>query len=73
MTINIIYFLDKVSTAVLGSIIALVVTTFLCVLSLCCLVKKCKNRARNGEIYEVVGEGYNDRGQRNHNRASHQL
>ena len=61
MTINLLYFLDIVSTAVLGSIIALVVTTFLCVLSLCCLVKKYKNRVENRrEVYEFI-EGNNDR------------
>ena len=36
---------------------------FLCVLFLCCLVNKYKDRLRNGENYEVIGVGYNDRGQ----------
>ena len=33
-----------------------------CVLSVYCLVKKCKDRTRNrGDAYKVVGKGYNDR------------
>ena len=57
----------------MGSISSIVLI-FLSILFVRCLVKKLKDRAINrGEIYEVVGEGYNDRGQENRNRASHHL
>ena len=57
----------------MGSISSIVLI-FLCILSVRCLIKKLKDRAINrGEIYEVVGEGYNDRGQENRNCASHHL